>query len=49
MNIWEEVVQIENSIQFSEEDDARLWQFSSQSLYAVVNNRGVKQVFTHVM
>jgi hypothetical protein len=55
INQWEEVVQIATNIQFSEEDDALVWQFNSsgiysvQSLYAVINNRGIKQVFTPAM
>jgi hypothetical protein len=55
MDQWDEVVQIATGIQFREEDDAMIWQFNSsgmysvQSLYAVVNNRGVRQVFTPVM
>jgi hypothetical protein len=55
MNQWDEVVQIANSIQFSEEEDALIWQFNSsgvysvQSLNAVVNNRGAKQVFTPIV
>jgi hypothetical protein len=45
---WDELVQIAMSIQFREEEDTMIWQFNSsgiysvQSLYAVVNNRGVK-------
>jgi hypothetical protein len=41
--------------EFSEEQDAIIWQFNSvgkyyvQSLYAIVNNRGIKQVYTPVM
>jgi hypothetical protein len=52
---WQKIVQIAESVQFSEEDDAILWQFSSsgkysvQSLYTVVNNRGIRQVYTPVM
>jgi hypothetical protein len=47
-----EVVQIASGIQFSEDEDAIFWQYTSsgkysvQSLYAIVNNRGVQQVFT---
>jgi hypothetical protein len=55
MNQWYEVVQIANSIQFSDEPDTIICQFNSmgkysvQSLYVVMNNRGVKQVYTSVM
>jgi hypothetical protein len=43
---WMELCQIASSLQFSEEDDSIIWQFSSsskysvQSLYSVINNRG---------
>ncbi|KAJ1291703.1 hypothetical protein BS78_02G336000 [Paspalum vaginatum] len=49
-NIWMEVVQLARTINFSEEEDALIWQFSSsgtyssQSLYKVINFRGVQQV-----
>jgi hypothetical protein len=55
MTQWMEVVQIASSIEFLEEDDVMIWQFNSkgrysvQSLYAVVNNMGIRQVFTPVM
>jgi hypothetical protein len=55
MNQWDELVQIASSIQFSDDEDALIWQFNSsgiltvQSLYAVINNRGVQQVFTLVV
>jgi hypothetical protein len=55
MDQWEEVAQIAMSIQFREEEDALIWQFNSsgiysvQSMYVVVNNRGVRQLFTPVM
>ena len=47
---WLEVVQLAETIRFEEEEDALIWQFnssgiySSQSLYKIVNFRGVKQV-----
>jgi hypothetical protein len=55
MTQWMEVVQIASSIEFLEEDDVMIWQLNSkgrysvQSLYAVVNNMGIRQVFTPVM
>jgi hypothetical protein len=55
MTQWEEVVQIASSIQFEDNEDGMIWQFNStgiysvQSLYGMVNNRGVKQVFTPAM
>jgi hypothetical protein len=55
MQLWYELVQIANDIQFTNESDAIIWQFNSsgrysvQSLYAVVNDRGMRQVFTPVM
>jgi hypothetical protein len=55
MNQWLEVVQIAYSLDFIEEEDVIIWQFNSlgkysiQSLYAVVNNGGIKQIYTPVM
>jgi hypothetical protein len=55
MNQWLEVVQIAESLNFSNTKDAIIWQYNStekyyvQTLYAVMNERGVKQVFTPVM
>ncbi|KAJ1272904.1 hypothetical protein BS78_06G238600 [Paspalum vaginatum] len=49
-NVWMEVVQLARTIVLSEEDDTLIWQFSSsgiyssQSLYKVINFRGVHQV-----
>jgi hypothetical protein len=48
MNQWDELVHISSSIQFEEAEDDIVWSFNSsgiysvQSLYAIVNNRGVK-------
>jgi hypothetical protein len=48
MQLWYELVQITNDIQFTDESDVIIWQFNSsrrysvQSLYAVVNDRGVR-------
>jgi hypothetical protein len=47
MDQWYELVHIASSIQFSKNDDAIIWKFSSkgrytvQSLYAVVSDRGL--------
>jgi hypothetical protein len=55
MNQWDELFQIANNIQFSEEEDAIIWQFNSpgrylvQSLYTVINDKGVKQIYTPVI
>jgi hypothetical protein len=56
MNFWYELLQVANGIHFTgEEDDVIVWQFNStrryfvQSLYAVINDRGVSQIFTPVM
>jgi hypothetical protein len=55
LNLWHEVVQIASGIQYSEEEDAIIWQFASSgkysvhTLYAVVNDRGIKQVYTPIM
>jgi hypothetical protein len=44
MDQWYELIQIASGIQFSDEEDAVIWQFDSsgkysvQSLYAVINN-----------
>jgi hypothetical protein len=52
MNLWHELVQIASSISFNEEEDAIVWQYNSsgkysvQSLYAIVNDRGMRQIFT---
>jgi hypothetical protein len=55
MRQWWEVVQIVESLHFPNERDAIIWQYNStgkysvQSLYAIVNDTGVIQVFTLVM
>lgn len=47
---WEEVVQLATTITLGDEQDEMIWSFndrgvySSQSLYKVINNRGVKPV-----
>jgi hypothetical protein len=49
--MWLEVMQIASTINFSGEEDSMIWQFSSngvyssQSLYKIINNRGVLPVF----
>ena len=51
-NLWSEVIQLASTIVFSEEEDSLIWQFnssgvySSQSLYRVINCRGVIPVYT---
>jgi hypothetical protein len=55
MGMWEEVKQIASSIHKSDEEDSIIWQFNSterysvQSLYVVINDKGVRQVYTPVM
>jgi hypothetical protein len=55
MNQWHELWEIASSLKLGEEEDAIIWQYSSsriysvQSPYAIVNNRGVKQVYTPMM
>jgi hypothetical protein len=55
VNLWHEVMQIASDIQYNEEEDAIIRQFafsgrySVQTLYAIVNHRGIKQVHTLVM
>jgi hypothetical protein len=50
-NLWEEVLSIASSLVLSSEDDEPVWQFhssgvySSQSLYRVINFRGVIPVY----
>jgi hypothetical protein len=50
MNIWLEIVQLASTISFSDEEDSLIWQFnsngiySSQSLYKVINFRGIMPV-----
>jgi hypothetical protein len=52
---WLEVLQIAESLVFSDAEDAIIWQYSSsgkyavQTLYAIVNERGVRQNFALVM
>jgi hypothetical protein len=54
-NLWHELVQVASSIIFTEEEDAIVWLFnltgrySFQSLYSIVNDRVVMQVFTPIM
>jgi hypothetical protein len=55
MTLWQEIVQIASDIQFSDEEDAIIWQFASsgnfsvQTMYVVINDRGVKQIYTSVV
>jgi hypothetical protein len=55
MNQWQDLMQIASSIQLTQEEDALIWQNTSsrrypvQSLYAIINNRGIQHVFTPVM
>ena len=50
MNLWQEVLQLASTIDFSEEEDSLIWTFnssgiySSQSLYRVILFRGVKPI-----
>jgi hypothetical protein len=50
MNMWLELIQIVSVVEFTEEEDSIIWQYESsvQSLYAIVNNRGVRPVYTPV-
>jgi hypothetical protein len=49
--MWEELVNLVSTIEFSGDDDALVWQYqssglySSQSLYAIINFRGVQPVY----
>jgi hypothetical protein len=50
MGLLYEVMQIANGISFSDEEDAIIWQFGSsgrysvQTLYVIINDKGIKQV-----
>jgi hypothetical protein len=52
MLLWQELLQIASELSFSEDVDQLMWQFSStgrylvQTLYAIVNYRGVRQIYT---
>lgn len=52
MRMWEEIVQLPSTIVLTDEEDEMIWQFSSngvyssQSLYKVINFRGVVPVDT---
>jgi hypothetical protein len=49
--MWEEVCQLASTISYSVEEDSMIWQFTSngsysvESLYKIVNFRGVNPVF----
>jgi hypothetical protein len=49
---WEEILQLASTINLSNEEDEMIWTFnsngiySSQSLYKIMNFRGVKQIHT---
>ena len=53
MLMWEELSSIGESITLTEEEDSIKWSFNSsrkysvQSLYAIINHRGVTPVFVH--
>jgi hypothetical protein len=55
MTLWLELKQIASNIQLDGDNDTIIWQFnlpgkySVQSLYVVVNDRGVRQIFTLVV
>jgi hypothetical protein len=52
---WMEMQQIASSISFTDEPDTMIWHFNSsgrysvQSLYGIVTDRGVRQIFTPVV
>lgn len=55
MRMWEEIVQLASTIVLTDEEDEMIWQFSSngvyssQSLYKVINFRGVVPVDTSAL
>ena len=50
MNMWLEIVQLASTISFSDDEDSLMWKFnssgtySSQSLYKIINFRGILHV-----
>jgi hypothetical protein len=52
MDLWLELIQIVESIRFSDEPNALIWKYNLsgrylvQSLYRIINDRGFKQVIT---
>jgi hypothetical protein len=55
MALWEELVGLVSTIELTNEEDALVWQFnsvgvySSQSLYATINFRGVQPIYLPVV
>ena len=55
MLMWQDLSEVGDSIRLTEEEDNILWSFSSnghysvQSLYAIINHRGVTPVFIHAV
>jgi hypothetical protein len=55
MALWHEILHIASEIQFKEGEDAIIRQFTSsrkyslQTMYDVINDRGIKQVYKPVM
>jgi hypothetical protein len=53
--LWQELLQIASKVAFRDAPNQMIWQFSStmrysvQTLYGVVNDRRVKQIFTPVV
>lgn len=51
LHLWDEIVQLASTISYNGEQDEMIWtfnsngQYSSQSLYKIVNFRGIKPVF----
>jgi hypothetical protein len=52
MRLWQELLQIASDIVFTDEPNRMIWQFNSvgkysvQTLYGVVNDKGVQQIYT---
>jgi hypothetical protein len=55
LNLWFDLVGIMEEVSLTDEPDHIIWSFSStgkysvQSLYAIINNHGVKPVFVHAV
>jgi hypothetical protein len=53
--IWLEILQLASTISFSDEENALIWKFtsndiySSQSLYKIVNFRGIKPIYLPII
>jgi hypothetical protein len=55
MTQWKELIQIASGIELTDEEDSIIWQYCSngkyyvQTLYAIINDRRMRQVYTPVV